>query len=84
MIRYNKELQEQTVETTQSIPASTEITELKDITMYKSSDQITLSSRIEFIEQKLLKIQSLKESTMDELSSLLNERKGDRWILRCT
>lgn len=76
-IRYNKELQEKTVETTQSITASTEITELKDINMHKSSDQITLSSRIEFIEQKLLKIQSLKESTMDEFSSLLNERKGD-------
>lgn len=37
--------------------------------------QMTLSARLEAIEQKLLKLQSLKDKTIDEFTSLLNERK---------
>lgn len=39
------------------------------------SDQMTLTSKIEAVEQKLLKLQSLKDETFNEFSSLLNECK---------
>ena len=70
MIRYNKELQE-TKEEEQTITATTETTELEN-----PSDQMSLSSKIELIEQKLVKLQFLKEDTVGELSNLLNERNG--------
>ncbi len=40
-----------------------------------SAIQMTLSARLEVIEQKLMKLQSLKDETIDEFTSLLNERK---------
>lgn len=64
MIRYNKEQQEEQKGEEQTTTA----------TLEKPSDQMSLSSKIEFIEQKLLKLQSLKEDTVDELSNLLIER----------
>lgn len=64
MIRYNKEQQEEQKGEEQTTTAILE----------KPSDQMSLSSKIEFIEQKLLKLQSLKEDTVDELSNLLIER----------
>lgn len=39
------------------------------------SDQITLTSKIEAVEQKLLKLQTLKDETLTELNSLLTECK---------
>lgn len=63
MIRYTKEQQEQKEE--------------EQTTLEKPSDQMSLSSKIEFIEQKLMKLQSLKEDTVDDLSNLLNERNRE-------
>lgn len=40
------------------------------------SDQMTLSSKLENVEQKLLKLQSLKDETLSEFSSLLTECKN--------
>ena len=39
------------------------------------SDQMTLTSRLEAVEQKLLKLQSLKDETLIEFSSIMNECK---------
>lgn len=36
-------------------------------------DQMILSSKLEAIEQKLMKLQSLKDETINEFSSLLSE-----------
>ena len=39
----------------------------------KVTIKMTLSARLEAIEQKLSKLQYLKDETLDEFSSLLNE-----------
>jgi hypothetical protein len=39
------------------------------------SDQMTLTSKLEAVEQKLLKLQSLKDETLSEFTSLLTECK---------
>lgn len=40
----------------------------------ETEEQMTLSARLESIEQKLMKLQSLKDETVDELNFLINER----------
>lgn len=51
----------------------TETMGMDEFKMHKTSDRLSLSEKIELIEQKFSKLQSLKDDTMDELSSLLNE-----------
>lgn len=39
------------------------------------SDQMTLTSRLEAVEQKLIKLQSLKDETLSEFSFIMTECK---------
>lgn len=64
--RYNQEQEQEGTE------ESTSVVEMKKENI---SDQMTMTSRIEAVEQKLLKLQSLKDETLNEFSSLLTECK---------
>lgn len=67
MIRYTEEQeQERTKESTPEVDMKNQ---------ENISDQITLTSRLEAVEQKLFKLQSLKDETLIEFSSILTECK---------
>ena len=72
--RYNQQDNEKDKDNSHINPLEQDEIIMSKRTAENISNQVKLCEKLEFIEQKLMKLQSLKDDTLNEFSSILTER----------